>query len=332
MKFTILMPVYNAGKFLERSINSVKQQTYDDWELMCVDDGSVDDSLALLKSYASEDSRIKVLQTPRNMGPMGARRLGFEKSCGSYIVYLDADDRLSDDYLYSIHKRVQETGADLVFPDLVHVSIMGGQNSFFQDHHVDKSILLTGIEGFADTFPWTKIGGLGGYKREIFEASTYHSYLQGNNFNADEVLQRIMLLNAKKVAFCDGAYYYMENPASITHVLTRRSFCRLDANKSLIKLAYDYQVPADVLDKVYSFCFFCQLKGLCVNLYFAGMDSEDRDWTMEKMKAAWKEYTKYDGVNSFYGKGAMARLKAKLFTSSWLLFKLLCWLQAKKQR
>lgn len=330
MKFTILMPVYNAGKFLDKSIGSVKNQSYQEWELMCVDDGSSDDSLERLNAYAQQDERIKVLQTPRNMGPMGARRIGFEKSTGDYIVYLDADDCLSDDYLSSINHRIKETGAELVFPDLVHVDIRGGQNSFFQDHHVDKTEVLSGLEGFADTFPWTKIGGFGGYKREIFESSTYHPYLQGNNFNADEVLQRIMLLKAQKVAFCDGAYYYMENPSSITHVLTRRSFCRLDANESLIKLALDYQVPSEILDKVYSFCFFCQLKGLCVNFNSAEMQAADRDWAMEKMKTAWQKYVKHNGVNSFYGKGIKAYLKAKLFTTSWTLFKFLCRLQARQ--
>lgn len=119
------MPVYNAGKFLDRSIGSVKKQTYPEWELMCVDDGSADDSLERLNVYAQQDDRIKVLQTPQNMGPMSARRVGFENSTGEYIVYLDADDCLSDDYLYSINRRIRETGADLVFPDLVHVYIRG---------------------------------------------------------------------------------------------------------------------------------------------------------------------------------------------------------------
>lgn len=328
MKFSILMPVYNAEKFLKRSILSVKKQQYENWELLCVDDGSEDCSMELLQKMSKEDDRIKVYRTPHNQGPMGARRLGFEHSSGDYIVYLDADDSLSEDYLFAIQKRVLETGADMVFPDLVHVS-MGGQNSFFEDHHVDKSEVLTGLEGFADTFPWNKIGGLGGYKRQIFEASTYHPYLQGNNFNADEVLQRIMLLKSAKVAFCDGAYYYMENQASITHVLQRRSFCRLDANEALIKLAKDYFVPSTVLDKVYSFCFFCQLKGLAVSFFQSDMSKEDKLYALHKMKDAYYSYVKYPGVNRFYGTDAKAYLKARIFTTSWHFFLILCKLQAR---
>lgn len=140
MKFTILMPVYNAGKFLDKSIGSVKNQSYQEWELMCVDDGSSDDSLERLNAYAQQDERIKVLQTPRNMGPMGARRIGFEKSTGDYIVYLDADDCLSDDYLSSINHRIKETGAELVFPDLVHVDIRGGRI------RSSKTIMLTRLK------------------------------------------------------------------------------------------------------------------------------------------------------------------------------------------
>lgn len=322
------MPVYNAGKFLDNSIYSVLVQTYGNWELMCIDDGSTDASLDILKEYAKKDSRIKVLNTPSNLGPMGARRLGFEKSNGDYIVYLDADDKLSTDYLSSIKQRIEETGVDMVFPDLVHVG-MGGQKSFFASHHVDKSEILSGMEGFADTFPWHKIGGFGGYKREIFAESTYHPYLDGNNFNADEVLQRIMLLKSKKIAFCEGVYFYTDNPESITHVLKRKSFCRLDANEALIQLAKDYDAPQTVLNKIYGFCFFCQLKGLAVNFFQSPMLKEDRCYALRKMKKAFHSYVKNPGVNSFYGNGKKAYLKARMFTFSWYLFMALCYFQAK---
>ena len=322
------MPVYNAEKFLKRSILSVKKQQYENWELLCIDDNSRDRSMALLQAMGKEDGRIKVFQTPCNLGPMGARRLGFEHSTGDYIVYLDADDYLSENYLLAIHKRIMETGADMIFTDLVHLDI-GGQHSFFEDHHVDMAEELTGEEGFAETFPWRKFGGLGGYKRQIFEESAYHPYLHGNNFNADEVLQRIMLLKSKKVAFCDGSYYYVDNLGSITHVLQRRSFCRLDANNALIRLAYDYHVPSIVLDKVYSFSFFCQLKALAVSFFQSELSEEDKLYAKKKMKSAWFSYVKYPGVNTFYGTSVKAYLKARIFTINWHMFMALCKIQAK---
>lgn len=87
---SIIMPVYNEEKYLKRAINSVISQTYTNWELICVNDASTDNSLKILKEYEAE--KIKVYSLNKNSGTAVARNFALTKAKGRYIAYLDADD------------------------------------------------------------------------------------------------------------------------------------------------------------------------------------------------------------------------------------------------
>ena len=89
---SIIIPVYNAGKFLDETIKSILNQTYQDWELLLVDDGSTDNSIDVIKKIQKNDKRIKLLQNKKNVGPALSRNSGVKASKGRYICYLDADD------------------------------------------------------------------------------------------------------------------------------------------------------------------------------------------------------------------------------------------------
>lgn len=91
VKISIIMPVYNAIEFLRESIDSVCNQAFKEWELICVDDGSTDNSLDVLKEFAEKDSRIIVI-TQKNQGAGVARNNALNKARGEYVGFLDADD------------------------------------------------------------------------------------------------------------------------------------------------------------------------------------------------------------------------------------------------
>lgn len=94
-KVSIVMPVYNCEDYLKESLDSVLRQTLQEWELLCVDDGSADKSLEILKQYQSKDNRIRVYSQP-NQGAGVARNLGLQHAQGEYIAFLDADDYYYD--------------------------------------------------------------------------------------------------------------------------------------------------------------------------------------------------------------------------------------------
>ncbi|MCR5507522.1 MAG: glycosyltransferase [Lachnospiraceae bacterium] len=95
---SVIVPVYNAGKWIEDTILSVKSQTYRDWELILVDDGSTDDSVEVIKGFV-DDRIILVDPGAKNMGAAHARNRGVETAKGRYISYIDADDLWSPDKL-----------------------------------------------------------------------------------------------------------------------------------------------------------------------------------------------------------------------------------------
>jgi len=94
---TLVMPVYNAEKFLREAIDSVIKQTYSNWELIAVNDNSKDDSLVILKEYQNIDSRIKVYSFDENQKPAIVRNFGITKAKGDYIGFIDADDICFED-------------------------------------------------------------------------------------------------------------------------------------------------------------------------------------------------------------------------------------------
>jgi len=98
-KVSVILAVYNAAQFLNKCIDSIINQTLNNIEIICVDDCSSDDSLAILHAYAEKDSRIKVIQQNSNRGAGAARNAGLEIANGEYLSFLDADDYFSSDML-----------------------------------------------------------------------------------------------------------------------------------------------------------------------------------------------------------------------------------------
>jgi glycosyltransferase involved in cell wall biosynthesis len=104
---SIIIPVYNAAKYLERSLGSVLKQTYRNLEIITVDDGSKDDSLKLLNSFAASDSRVKVIHK-ENGGSSSARNAGLKISTGEYIGFIDADDYIEYDMYENLARLLDE--------------------------------------------------------------------------------------------------------------------------------------------------------------------------------------------------------------------------------
>ena len=100
-KFSIIIPVYNVSPYLRECLDSVLAQTFTEWEAICVDDGSTDDSGVILDEYAVKDSRFRVIHQA-NAGVSAARNAAMDVAVGEWIGFLDADDIWAEDYLKSI--------------------------------------------------------------------------------------------------------------------------------------------------------------------------------------------------------------------------------------
>ena len=108
--FSVIIPVYNSEKYLKRCLDSVIVQTFKDFELICIDDGSSDGSLEILSGY--NDGRIKVI-TQKNMGQGAARNRGLDVACGKYIYFLDSDDYIEPNLLQCASDVLESADVDL---------------------------------------------------------------------------------------------------------------------------------------------------------------------------------------------------------------------------
>lgn len=95
---SIIIPVYNTSKYLTRCLESIIKQTYQNIEIICIDDGSTDNSFKIIKKYATKDPRIKAL-SQANSGQSSARNKGIKKATGKYICFIDSDDEIAPTYI-----------------------------------------------------------------------------------------------------------------------------------------------------------------------------------------------------------------------------------------
>lgn len=119
--FSVIMPVYNAEEWLEWGIQCMLGQTYTNWELICVDDGSSDSSAEILKKYEASDSRIKYVYQ-KNAGVSTARNTGIRLAMAEYILFLDSDDYFDVDALYIINEKLQAISCDFAVMQIREVS------------------------------------------------------------------------------------------------------------------------------------------------------------------------------------------------------------------
>lgn len=112
---SVVVPVYNAARFLEKTVMSVLNQTYRNFELIMVDDGSPDQSLEILREFEKRDPRVRVIAYKPNQGAAHARNTGIEQAKGMYIALLDSDDVWKEDKLEKQVRLIESRGADIAY-------------------------------------------------------------------------------------------------------------------------------------------------------------------------------------------------------------------------
>lgn len=107
MKFSVIIPVYNVEAYLQACLDSVLNQTFEDWEAICVNDGSTDNSAAILEEYGHKDGRFKIVNQP-NGGLSAARNTGLKAATGEYVLFLDSDDWLESSAMEIVFKSLTD--------------------------------------------------------------------------------------------------------------------------------------------------------------------------------------------------------------------------------
>ena len=223
-KISILVAVYNTAAYLSQCLDSLLSQTLKDIEVICVDDASTDNSLALLHQYAEKDNRVKVFALKENSGQAHTRNVGLSHATGDYIGFVDSDDWLSQDALEKVCESFRDD-VDSVLFRLLYAYTDGNM----KDYQMSPFTTMTGDEAFRASLTW-QIHGCYVVRNAIHKA---HPYDESQRAYSDDNTTRIHYYYSRKVAFCEGVYYYRQQPVSVTRSVSVRRFDYLVANESM---------------------------------------------------------------------------------------------------
>ena len=223
-KISILVAVYNTAAYLSQCLDSLLSQTLKDIEVICVDDASTDNSLALLHQYAEKDNRVKVFALKENSGQAHTRNVGLSHATGDYIGFVDSDDWLSQDALEKVCESFRDD-VDSVLFRLLYAYTDGSM----KDYQMSPFTTMTGDEAFRASLTW-QIHGCYVVRNSIHKA---HPYDESQRAYSDDNTTRIHYYYSRKVAFCEGVYYYRQQPVSVTRSVSVRRFDYLVANESM---------------------------------------------------------------------------------------------------
>ena len=206
VEISVIIPVYNVENYLGECLDSIINQDFKDIEIICVDDGSSDDSLNILKKYQNTDSRIKII-AQNNMGAAVARNVALDNAHGNYIYFMDSDDYLDLNALAKFHETSKEKDLDLLIFKLVNFDENTGERNY--DYSNMPFLLDIGKDVFnyedfkddllnVDVSVCTKF-----FKRELIEDKRFPEGLmfEDNAFNID------YLLDAQRIHFLDDCFY-----------------------------------------------------------------------------------------------------------------------------
>lgn len=278
-KVSVLVAVYNASAYLPVCLDSLLNQTLKDIQVVCIDDCSTDNSLAILDDYARKDNRIDVVRLSKNGGQAHARNEGLKVASGDYVCMLDADDWFSPDALESAVRAFSDAEVDCVLFDVMMT---------WQDkshiYTMPSFEMLTGHEAFRLSLDW-QIHGLYMLRGDIHRKYPYDETCR---LYSDDNTTRIHYLLSRKVGRCRGVYYYRQHSQSSTHAVSVRRFDYLKANESMRRQLLQHNVSKDLvaiyenhrwlnLIDVYMF-YHCHGKQLPVS---------DREYGLGEMKRVW---------------------------------------------
>lgn len=314
-KITILMAVYNAAPYLERSIGSLQRQTLTDMQVICIDDASTDDTPTLLDDYARKDSRIEVVHLTQNGGPAKARQAGLARATAPLIAFLDSDDWLSDDALEqacTTFEAHEATGCVLF--QLTMRDVEGHERPY----PIDTFDVLSGKEALTRSIDWQGIHGCGVFRREVYDrVQTDHS----NASFADENMTRLRLYYSKEVRLCAGTYYYCEAPTSITRRFSLHRFDVLRNNEHMAQLMRRLDLPGEVIGKQENLRYL-KLIDVYMLYHFQGheLTADERRKALDEMRRIWQ------GIDRSLLSPALTRKFGYAPMPSWRLFRLQEWL------
>jgi glycosyltransferase involved in cell wall biosynthesis len=305
-KISVIIPVYNVEKYLARCLNSIIKNTYKNIEIILVNDGSKDKSQEIIDKYKNKYGNIIKAREQENKGPAEARNVGIEMASGEYLMFIDSDDFIKEDYIENYVKTLKEADYDLV---------AGGYHKWI-DGKITYTIAL-------QDEPWAKFMIMGPYTK-LYKKS----FLQENNIkfvkvNIGEDIYFNLQVNAlaKKVKIIDYVgYYWYTNNESISNTM-HKDIKNLEIDK-MLNGSYDSLIEKNAINpnnkeliELYYYNFIIWvLQWTTKNTKFKDM-SKEYDRLFKWLKERFPNYKKNKliGINKPEGERFVVRIMFFIF-------------------
>ena len=258
-KISIIVPVYNTEKYLRKCLDSLVNQTLSDIEIICINDCSTDNSLEILRKYASKDNRIKVIDFKDNRGAAYARNVGIEEANGEYIGFVDSDDFVDLDFYEKLYNKAIKTGADAVKGNVLEYDEKTGKSelTFFYDQN----------EKIRENTAYFLYGFTSAIYKKLFLTEYDIKFPEGISYFEDPYFSIKCCVNCKNVVFDDSAkyYYFQYGQSSVSNHAILSNF--RDLNSVCLKLM-DYMEDIDSKENyfiIFNFLYhfvFCNFNNL----------------------------------------------------------------------
>lgn len=269
------MAAYNAERFVDEAIKSILKQSFSDWQLIVINDGSTDRTSSIVQSYSALDERIQLINQMNSGSAGAARNAALKRVQGRYCQMLDSDDLLSEDFLDAQYDISLKINPDIIVPNLVFfdkdttnvIRKWNGNNGNYET--------INGEKGFYLSLDWT-IHGFFTVRTKLLTEIKYESDL----INGDEFTTRKLLYNASKIAFSKCHYFYRLNSFSTTRDNKNqvKMFQCLTTDYNLYKYALTNNMPV-YLKKT------CAKKLIHAFRYYQNIYKEkNKEWSLEDRK------------------------------------------------
>lgn len=218
-EISVIIPVYNASRYLPECLESIMAQTFSDIEIICINDGSTDNSLQILQDFKQKDSRIKIIDQ-KNAGVSAARNAGLAIASGKYLGFVDGDDTVSGEYFQKLLLEAERTGADAVY------------SRFAKTTASDSEKVLNREEIISYLLPeFFKRDTYNSVCNKIFRTETVksgeHAFPTGTALGEDAYFNICFLVKAERIAILEySGYHYRDVPGSATRNIAKHDYLK----------------------------------------------------------------------------------------------------------
>ena len=310
---SIIVPIYNTEKYLKNCLDSIDNQTYQNIEVILVDDGSTDKSPIICDEYCKEHNKFKVIHK-KNNGVSSAKNCGIEKSNGKYVLFVDSDDKLSNMMIELLYNNIIKYDADISMCNIVRIDESGKLIKKYKDKNEKERIDIMNKTQYVSkilddkyyfTFPYNKLIRKSIIKNVRFRENIY--------YNEDGIFCLDLADNINKAVYIGPVEYYF-------HIRNKGSVTEQKFNDKWMTILDSYKIMEkyfDIFDEknksYFAYRYFCDCYKACKFLKSQKREYNDRKKELINVKKKYRKYIfKPDNV-SILGK---AKLLIKYISAS----------------